>query len=63
MVEKSLQYANDENASQHSSKFVLLCEVALGNSKEFKNPQPNYELEQGYDSIVGLGREGPEQKD
>jgi hypothetical protein len=33
MLSKALQYTNDANAPQSSSRFVLVCEIALGESK------------------------------
>lgn len=37
MVNKALQYTNDQNANVSGSKFVIICEVALGKIKEMRN--------------------------
>jgi hypothetical protein len=55
-VSKALQYTNDLNAPSNSSKFVLLCDVALGKQKEMNKIQNNYKLEENFNSVMGLGR-------
>ena len=61
MLSKAIQYTNDQNAPQASSRFVLLCEVALGKSKEHNRIHADYQLEAGFNSVHGLGRQGPEE--
>lgn len=67
---KAFQYTADRNAPSFSSKFVLICEVALGNTKEvnrFNNnldllAPPKNENDEVFQSVYGLGRQGPELK-
>jgi len=53
MISKAIQYTNDQNAPQYGSKFILVCEVALGESKLMKRHNANYEFEEGINSIIG----------
>ena len=49
--EKSWGYAQLDTTSE-KYKFMLLCEVALGNMLEFTEFQPNIELDSNYSRII-----------
>lgn len=59
MFQKSINYCNDFNASPDGSKYVLLCEVAVGKSYKLTHAQYMDEPPEGCDSTQGLGRSGP----
>lgn len=59
-VSKAIQYTNDANAPAQSSRFVIVCEVALGNSQNLNRFSHDYKLQEGFNSVIGLGRQGPE---
>jgi hypothetical protein len=40
-----------------------VCEVALGKSKELFRFNNNFVLEEGYNSVVGLGKVSPDDED
>ena len=42
---------------------MLMCEVALGNSKELIQPEYIEKLDHQYQSVKGVGRSGPGYKD
>ena len=58
MFDKSFAYAN-RGYNQQDSHLMLLCEVALGKSKELYTAEYIEKLEQPYSSVKGLGRKGP----
>ena len=60
MFQKAFQYTQDNNGYASGSRFVLICEVALGEQKDFTRIQNNYVMEEGYNSVMGQGRTGPE---
>lgn len=62
MLSKAIMYTQDRNAQASGSRFILVCEVALGESKPMTRFSYNYVLEAGYNSVYGQGREGPELK-
>jgi hypothetical protein len=42
------------------TKFVMLCEVSLGSQSHVNRRNPNLESPpEGFDSVTGVGREGP----
>lgn len=57
MFSKSYAYAA-QGAS--GSALLLLCEVALGNTKEMRVPEYVEKLEGVHHSVKGLGRRGPD---
>ena len=59
MLQKSYNYWNDFNATQDWSKFMLLCEVAIGKSYKLTHAQYMDQPPAGYDSTAGLGTSGP----
>lgn len=59
MLQKSFSYWNDFNAPNECSKFMLLCETALGKSYKLTNAQYMDEPPAGCDSTQGLGQHGP----
>ena len=58
MFDKSYQYASRAYASQ-DSYLLLLCEVALGKSKELYQSEFVEKLDSHYHSVKGCGRRGP----
>ena len=48
MLAKAIQYTNDPNGSAYGSRFVLVCEVALGTTKELMNIKQDFELQEGF---------------
>ncbi|CDW79015.1 nad(+) adp-ribosyltransferase-3 [Stylonychia lemnae] len=62
MISKAIQYTNDQNAPQHGSKFILVCEVSLGEQKQVKRFNQNFVFEEGINSIQGQGRQAPDEK-
>ena len=59
MLQKSYNYCNDYNAGAEGSKFMLLCEVAVGKSHKLTHAKYIEEPPEGCDSIQGLGQRGP----
>lgn len=55
MAFKSLQYTAGQN-----SRFVLVCEVALGKVHETTRTDNNFKLPEGFDCVLGQGKRGPE---
>jgi hypothetical protein len=60
MVMKAIQYTGDANRQGGGSRFVLVCEVALGKTKEFMRADNNFEFSDEINSILGLGRQAPD---
>ncbi|TNV74105.1 hypothetical protein FGO68_gene9830 [Halteria grandinella] len=58
MLTKAIMYT--EGCS--GSRYVLVCEVALGKSKEVTKHLNNEAIEEGFDSIIGLGKQGPSEE-
>ena len=58
MLTKAMMYTGDN--INGTSRYVLVCEVALGKSKEMLRVNNNYELEAGFNSVVGLGKQAPD---
>jgi hypothetical protein len=59
MLQKSYNYCNDFNASPDGSKFMLLCETAVGKPYKITHAQYMDEPPEGYDSTQGIGQHGP----
>lgn len=55
MLQKSLQYSNGIK-----SKLLLLCDVALGRSKKLYRAEYVEKLEDGFHSVKGCGKLGPD---
>jgi hypothetical protein len=51
MVMKAIQYTGDVNRQGSGSRFILVCEVALGSTKEVSDVKY---------SEHGLGKQGPD---
>ena len=62
MYDKSFAYANRGYAGQ-DSYLMLMCEVALGKSKELTQAEYIEKLEPQFQSVKGCGRTGPGYKD
>ena len=62
--DKSINYCTDWNFfGLERHRFVLVCEVILGNIKqiiEYSQDLKTSKLPKGYDSIQGMGRQGPD---
>ena len=58
MFDKSYQYAA-RGYQQQDSFLMLMCEVALGKSKEMYNAENIEKLDPPYHSVKGTGRRGP----
>jgi Poly(ADP-ribose) polymerase catalytic domain len=56
MIMKAIQYTGDANRQGGGSRFVLVCEVALGNTKEFMRPDNGFEFTEEINSVLGAGR-------
>ncbi len=56
MVMKAIQYTGDANRQGGGSRFVLVCEVALGKTKEFMRADNKFQFSDDINSIVGVGR-------
>lgn len=55
-------YGNDDKKKKMDKKYLFLCEVALGNMKEYiraTNPPKNIPGKK-FQSVKGLGRQGPD---
>ena len=59
MFQKSFNYCNDHNSPQDGSKFMLLCETAVGKSYKLTHAQYMDDPPVGYDSTQGIGKSGP----
>lgn len=60
MFSKSFGYThNIDSYSRKGYRLLLLCEVALGEMLELREPQNITELKAPYKSVKGIGRHGP----
>jgi len=59
MFSKSRQYAQSYGASTDST-LLLLCEVALGESKKLRQPEYVEKLDSSFNSVLGIGARGPD---
>ena len=53
---KAIQYTGDANRQGSGSRFVLVCEVALGETKEFMRTENDFDYTEKINSIQGVGR-------
>lgn len=51
MISKAILYTEDQNAHFSGSKLIVVCEVALGDSKEVTRHNNNFKFEEGIQSI------------
>lgn len=58
MFDKSFAYAN-RGYNQQDSYLMLMCEVALGKSKELYSAEYVEKLDYPFSSVKGMGRTGP----
>lgn len=59
MFSKSRQYAHSYDSSS-DSQLLLLCEVALGESKQLRQPEYVEKLDATFNSVHGIGARGPD---
>ena len=59
MIAKSIQYTGDQ-IQGGGSRYVLVCEVALGQIKETMKTNNDFKLDEGFHSVWGKGRSGPD---